>query len=191
MAIIAISFQATASFNLYTGGNSWSLGDGSIDSTNFTFTSLPTKFATYFYTNSSDKSFNLSIFMDSSVPVTVKVTIGSVTKTVSIGGNKNFAPVKVGSFLASSGYNQIITEITGASTGSGAVFNFGITGNLADLAYVPNNSGNNFYWGRRGSSANISPDTNGAINIKYFYSEIYVPIGYDPVGSYYMANGFG
>jgi hypothetical protein len=28
-------------------------------------------------------------------------------------------------------------------------------------------------------------------DVSYYYSEINVPQGYDPVGSYYMANGFG
>jgi hypothetical protein len=51
---IITTFLVTASgFTLYTGGNSWSLGKGSVDSTNFTFASLPTKFATYFYTDSN------------------------------------------------------------------------------------------------------------------------------------------
>jgi hypothetical protein len=190
VAIIAAFLASAQGFTLYTGGNSWSLGKGSVPSTNFTFTSLPTKFATYFYTDSSGALFNLSILMNCSVATTVKVTIGDTNRSVNVSANNNFAPVMVGSLFSYSGYNQIITDITAFSTGSGTVFNFNISDTLTNLAYVPNNTGNNFYWGRRGSSASISMNISGANNINYFYSEIYVPKGFDPVGSYYMANGF-
>jgi hypothetical protein len=190
VTIITTFLVTSSGFTLYTGGNSWSLGKGSVDSTNFTFASLPTKFATYFYTDSNGAWFNLSILMDSPVATTVTVTIGTVSRKVAVSANKNYAPVRVGGFFSYPGYNRIVTEITGGSAGSGTVFNFAISDNLANLAYVPDNTGDNFYWGRRGSSANISPNMNGAKKVSYFYSEIYVPKGFDPVGSYYMANGF-
>ena len=93
--------------------------------------------------------------------------------------------------MSHKGYNHIFTELSGAAASSGSVMDFRIVGPLTGLVYVPNNTGNNFYWGRRGSSATLWINTNGANNINYFYSEIYVPVDYDPVGSYYMANGFG
>jgi hypothetical protein len=129
--------------------------------------------------------------MDSKVATTVTVTIGAVSRKVAVSANKNFAPVKVGGFFACTGYNRIITEITGGSAGSGTVFSFTISDNLAKLSYVPDNTGNNFYWGRRGSSPTIFLSLTGAKDVSYFYSEIYVPKGFDPVGSYYQANGFG
>jgi hypothetical protein len=189
--LLSANIMLTMGFSLYTGGNSWPLGKGAVDSSGYTFDSLPTKFNTYFYTSSRGSQFNLSILMDSSVAVSVKITVGATTRTVSIRALRNFSPFKVGNFLSSQGYNKITTEITGASSGTGIVSSFDITGTLTDLAYVPNDDGDNFYWGRRGSSANISPDLAGSTDISYFYSEIYVPVGYDPIGSYYMANGFG
>lgn len=188
--LLSTYIMTTMGFSLYTGGNSWSLDQGTVGSSGYTFASLPAKFNTYFYTSSRGAQFNLSILMDSSVAVTVKVTVGTRTRTVSIKANRNFSPSKVGSYLTSQGYNTITTEITGVSSGTGLASSFDITGSLKDLAYVPNNDGNNFYWGRRGSSANISPDV-GSADISYFYSEIYVPVGFDIIGSYYMANGFG
>ena len=47
-----------------------------------------------------------------------------------------------------------------------------------------------FYWGRRGPSVHLNYPFPENENIEWFYNEITVPIGEDPVGSYYMANGF-
>jgi len=57
--------------------------------------------------------------------------------------------------------------------------------------FVKNNDGNMFYWGRRGPSVHLSYRMPEGRDIEYAYSEITVPEGGDPVGSYYMANGFG
>ncbi|HYM95561.1 MAG TPA: DUF3472 domain-containing protein, partial [Chitinophagaceae bacterium] len=60
-----------------------------------------------------------------------------------------------------------------------------------NISYVKNNEDNYFYWGRRGPSVHINYDLSEAGNaIKWFYNEITVPQGYDPVGSYFMADGF-
>jgi hypothetical protein len=60
-----------------------------------------------------------------------------------------------------------------------------------DLAFVKEPGDNRFYWGRRGPSVHLGyrlpPDTVA----EYFHSEITVPEGQDPIGSYFMANGFG
>jgi hypothetical protein len=46
------------SFTLYTGGNSWPLDSGKISNDGYSFTKVPAKFNTYFYT-SSVKNFQL------------------------------------------------------------------------------------------------------------------------------------
>lgn len=48
-----------------------------------------------------------------------------------------------------------------------------------------------FYWGRRGPSVHLNYPFPQKENIEWFYNEVTVPVGEDPVGSYYMANGFG
>ena len=58
------------------------------------------------------------------------------------------------------------------------------------LDYVKSNEGNMFYWGRRGPSVHLSYELPKQPAIKYAYSEITVPPGQDPQGSYFMANGF-
>ncbi len=47
-----------------------------------------------------------------------------------------------------------------------------------------------FYWGRRGPSVHLNYPFPEGENIEWFYNEVTVPEGEDPVGSYYMANGF-
>lgn len=63
----------------------------------------------------------------------------------------------------------------------------------ADLKvdFVQNNNGNMFYWGRRGPSVHLRYTVPRDRKIQYAYSELTVPEGLDPIGSYFMANGFG
>lgn len=57
--------------------------------------------------------------------------------------------------------------------------------------YVPDNQDNNFYFGRRGPSVHLSYEFPENTTIKWFYNELTVQAGDDPIGSFYMANGFG
>lgn len=69
-----------------------------------------------------------------------------------------------------------------------------IQGSAVDdqTAFVKNNEGNYFYWGRRGPSVHINYDLSEVTgNIEWFYNEIRVPKANDVTGSYFMANGFG
>lgn len=58
-------------------------------------------------------------------------------------------------------------------------------------AFVPNNEGNFFHWGRRGPSVHLSYKIPEKVNAEWYYNEVTVPVGQDIIGSYYMANGFG
>lgn len=59
------------------------------------------------------------------------------------------------------------------------------------LNHVKDNEGNRFYWGRRGPSVHLGYTLPENRTIEWFHSEITVPEGSDPIGSYFMANGFG
>lgn len=61
----------------------------------------------------------------------------------------------------------------------------------AVVNYVPDNQDNNFYFGRRGPSVHLNYKLPENTDIKWFYNELMVPEGDDPIGSFYMANGFG
>uniref|UniRef100_A0A914EBZ4 DUF5077 domain-containing protein n=1 Tax=Acrobeloides nanus TaxID=290746 RepID=A0A914EBZ4_9BILA len=70
-----------------------------------------------------------------------------------------------------------------------------INGSAVDqnTVFVKNNECNMFYWGRRGPSIHLNfyLDETCKENVEWFYSELTVPKGCDPIGSFFMANGFG
>ncbi|MEM6689008.1 MAG: DUF3472 domain-containing protein [Planctomycetota bacterium] len=59
-----------------------------------------------------------------------------------------------------------------------------------DLSFVRNNQGNMFYWGRRGPSVHLRYQLPRSLKLTHAYTEITVPKGQDPIGTFYMANGF-
>ncbi|WP_443936935.1 DUF3472 domain-containing protein [Pedobacter sp. MW01-1-1] len=68
-----------------------------------------------------------------------------------------------------------------------------ISGTAIDskTAFVPNNEGNFFHWGRRGPSVHLNYLQPNTVNAEWFYTEITVPTNEDKIGSYFMACGFG
>lgn len=59
------------------------------------------------------------------------------------------------------------------------------------LNYVKDNESNRFYWGRRGPSVHLGYTLPKGEPVEWFYNEVTVPEGSDPLGSYFMSNGFG
>ncbi len=57
--------------------------------------------------------------------------------------------------------------------------------------FVRDNKGSMFYWGRRGPSVHLGYQVPRNVDLQYAYSEVTVPKGQDPIGTFYMANGFG
>lgn len=179
------------SYRLYNGGNSWTLDDGYVGGTGYEFTSLPAKFVSFFYTTSVTTA-TISIRMACNVSHNVSVSLGPTTiNSSSISRSTAQKTTKIGTFKTSVGYNRIYVTIRGNKTvGQGLVDSLIVNGVFANLTYVKDNIDSGFYWGRRGTSAHIWPDYSEE-NITYFYSEVFVPKGYDPPGSYFMTNGFG
>jgi hypothetical protein len=95
--------------------------------------------------------------------------------------------------LRDSGYQRI--RIRGISR-TGAMFadipSIVVQGSAIDgrTAFVPNNEGNFFHWGRRGPSVHLNYSLPADFNATWFYNEITVPAGQDVKGSYFMACGF-
>jgi len=58
------------------------------------------------------------------------------------------------------------------------------------LDYVTDSENDMFYWGRRGPSVHLYYKVPSSRKLRFAYSEITVPEGQDPVGSFFMANGF-
>ncbi|TVR58132.1 MAG: DUF3472 domain-containing protein [Gemmatimonadales bacterium] len=61
----------------------------------------------------------------------------------------------------------------------------------AGTAFVRDNEGSMFHWGRRGPSTHLWWHLPEAVDVEWLYSEVEVPEGNDVPGSFFMANGFG
>ena len=117
----------------------------------------------------------------------------SFTKSAS---NSNYDTVAIGTFqIHKKGYVKI--DIQGlAKTGAdfGEISHLIVKGDevTSGINFVKDNEQSRFYWGRRGPSVHLNYIVPENINedIEWFYSEINVPKGMDPIGSYFQANGF-
>ncbi|MGC4037517.1 MAG: DUF3472 domain-containing protein [Chitinophagaceae bacterium] len=190
----------TGKITIPPGGNSWvtkkaANGNEAVtDSCWINWQHAETIFSIYIGINKAGK-LKLSALLN--VPEgesIIQCSIKGVKKKISLSGiaKKEFA---LGTWSVTPGYIKI--DVQGVSK-TGKVFaninNFFAEGSAIDetTAWVKNNEGNYFYWGRRGPSVHINYDISKVNNdIEWFYNEIKVPEGYDPVGSYFMANGFG
>jgi hypothetical protein len=120
---------------------------------------------------------------------TVKVTVGGQSHLVNLSSTTP-APFPVGSFtIDKPGYVRV--DLQGISTDGGYygdISDLQIDGSATAAGAVYANDPANFYWSRRGPSVHLGYKVPA--NTEYFYSEVTVPEGQDPVGSYYMADGF-
>tara|TARA_R110002020_G_scaffold166177_1_gene354043 strand:+ start:315 stop:1607 length:1293 start_codon:yes stop_codon:yes gene_type:complete len=100
--------------------------------------------------------------------------------------------IEVGKMKLAPGYNQI--KLKGIKK-SGTTFTkanqliIEYDGEL-ELAFVKDNESSRYYWGRRGPSVHLSYKLPADNEFKWFYNEVTVPKEMDPIGSYFMANGF-
>ncbi|WP_430390651.1 DUF3472 domain-containing protein [Dyella sp. 20L07] len=119
----------------------------------------------------------------------VKVSIGDQSRLVRLSSTLP-SPFPVGNFTVDKpGYVKV--DLQGIATdGSyfGDISDMQIAGSATTAGTVYANDPSNFYWSRRGPSVHLGFKVPA--NTEYFYSEVTVPKGEDPIGSYYMANGF-
>jgi arylsulfatase A len=118
---------------------------------------------------------------------TVKATVNGKTFTAAFKAKPTKQTLPLGMVdIAAAGYFRV--DLQGATE----MIDLVCTSATPDLtfSYVKDNEDNRFYWGRRGPSVHLSyPAPKGQMT-EYFYNEVTVPKGDDPIGSYYMANGF-
>ena len=99
LIILILFTTSTTCFVLFTGGNSWSLDRGSISTNGYTFSTVPAKFNTYFYT-SSVENFTLEIVLNNSVNSNITATVGQVSNVVSISPSSALQNVSLGTFIS-------------------------------------------------------------------------------------------
>ena len=124
----------------------------------------------------------------------LKWTIDGISKIISASGTAD-REYEIGEWkINKPGYIKIDAQgISKTGELFAKISGLEIEGTATDgqTAFVKNNEGNYFYWGRRGPSVHINYDlTEVNDNIEWFYNEITVPAGNDPIGSYFMADGF-
>ena len=121
-------------------------------------------------------------------PTTVSVTINSITHTLHVPAHSDRSTDAAHWIIHDTGYQHVIVK---APTQL-AIQSLLLSGPAIDspMAYVPNNDGNFFYWGRRGPSVHLNYLIADTQKVQWFYNELTVPVGQDKIGSYYMADGF-
>ncbi|GAB3650236.1 hypothetical protein GCM10028791_17160 [Echinicola sediminis] len=146
------------------------------------------KIRTYFYAKSTG-TIDFGILGKFSDDTILKVTLNGVTQEHTFPASANFKKHYVGSVeISQTGYYYV--ELEGGSTNGSS---FGEISNIllgdnswsSNISYVES-----FYWGRRGPSVHLSYTAPTNKDITWFYNELTVPVGKDPVGSYFMADGF-
>lgn len=121
----------------------------------------------------------------------IKCTLGGQSQVVQLTKfQKN--PVFIGNFVLPTGYQKLVLEGISKETNSFAAISSLIilTNAPGEFSFVKDNIDNRFYWGRRGPSVHLSYTMPMEKNVKWFYNEVTIPLGLDPIGSYFMANGF-
>lgn len=153
----------------------------------------------------SGQKFSIYFFVDRPCKLTVgfearskgegafELSLANSQKNVEVKSTE-FMQVIVGDFeVAEKGYVRIDLKKGNAGEGEVQLKDLIIQSETSGLKvdYVRDNEGNMFYWGRRGPSVHLGYQTPRGLDIQYAYSEVTVPKGEDPIGSYFMANGFG
>ncbi len=174
------------------GGNSYSTSDGEklmigeegIES----WTNAEKKLAIYFY-SAEESNCNL----------TIPIETNQNTITYSVSLNDDFFEIEVlpekseinlGIHSLRKGYNIVTLKGLITTDAFPKLTNLNIYSNeLLSLNYIKENSSNRFYYGRRGPSVILGYEFPQNTNIKWMYSEIEIPEGYDHIGLYAMANG--
>jgi len=177
-------------------GNSWVVNNpeatSNVVGTNGikNWTNSNDKIRTYFYATSTG-DIEVGIRAKFTGVTKLKISLGTNTKQVDFEASNTAIKHSVGSFkIDKIGYYYI--ELEGFSK-EGSSF-----GEISDILLGDSSWNSNidyvkpdwFYWGRRGPSVHLNFEEPANKNITWFYNELTVPEGMDPIGSYFMANGF-
>ena len=123
-------------------------------------------------------------------PAKVEGLIAETLLITEVGGDKQARYSLGQASVSKAGYVRVNVRTTqGVAVVKELVVDSSTDGLKVD--FVRNNKGNMFYWGRRGPSVHLRYEVPRNRDLSYAYTEIAVPKGDDPIGTFYMANGFG
>ena len=184
----------TVSDTIPLGGNAWSNKGGRIDTAGIVgWSDSSERFDIWLRVTAKGE---LHVWVNAAVPEgksRLRVMLGKKVNEMQVEG-KELKKYDAGTFpVSDTGYQFI--RIRGVSrTGSYFAEIPSIVVQGAPLqgrtAYVPNNEGNFFHWGRRGPSVHLNYAMPADVKAEWFYNEVTVPEGQDVQGSYFMACGF-
>ncbi len=192
--------KMTIEFSLPLGGNTFSsIPHGEVETITKKgiekWTNSEEYFTAYFRI-SEPGVFEFSIDKESLVVLgksTLEFTINNESKRVTFNDTKKDS-YQIGRWkINESGY--VALKIKGISKNKSnfpSISKLTINSSIAKdkIAFVQNNEGSFYHWGRRGPSVHLSYQVPADKNIEWYYNEVTVPKGQDIIGSYYMANGF-
>jgi hypothetical protein len=186
--------KAAASWTVPLGGNAYvTAGEGGQGSRGGPKWDSPDMVRSIYFRVDRPAELNLSLKATVSQGESkVRATAAGKTFNVDLKGTGDFAlgAIKV----KEAGYVRV--DLQGVKK-DGPVFaeanELLVSSGTADLAvaFVKDNEDNRFYWGRRGPSVHLNYKLPEKKTIEWFYNEVTVPVGKDPIGSYFMSNGFG
>ena len=122
---------------------------------------------------------------------TIRIKIGQTIRTLIPGTN---GEIDAGEFSLSAGYQEVSLQGMSKKTANYAAITdlrIEINEDISGISCVKDNVDNRFYWGRRGPSVHLTYTVPAGLNLKWMYNEVSIPLQMDPIGSYFMANGFG
>ncbi|MCL4203793.1 MAG: DUF3472 domain-containing protein [Pirellulaceae bacterium] len=196
-AAVQASGREPASWTVPFGGNAFLTGgdDGSGGRGGLRWDRPETVISLFFHV---DRPADLQIALRAKLPQgesKIRATLAGTTFSIDLKGGDPMGVFPLGSIsVEQAGYVRV--DLQGVDK-TGPVFaeasDLQISSDTPELAlsYVKDNEANRFYWGRRGPSVHLSFKMPTDRTIEWFYSELNVPAGRDPIGSFFMANGFG
>ena len=194
--IVGQNNQNSTTISIPLGGNSYQISGNNNETINENgidaWQNPDSEFAIYFSTSTAKNVFISLDILEQKENSEIIFSTEDKSKQIKF-ETGNTGKIKVGEFLLKQGYNVLkLKGISKKGIDYAKIKNLVLEyeGN-AELSFVKENSNNRFYWGKRGPSVHISYNLPKNKNIKWFYNEITVAVGKDPIGSYFMANGFG
>jgi hypothetical protein len=151
---------------------------------------IDSEFSIYVHSNQK-QTISIALHLDSQSSAIISLSVNGKSEALSFESDSEAIFTKK-KFELDKGYNQIILRRV-AKKGGDIFLKHKITllsDKEFDINFVEDNIDNRFYWGRRGPSVHLSYTYPETEDFKWFYNEVTVPNGSDPIGSYYMANGF-
>ncbi len=191
---LALGASAEETVSIGLGGNAYvTSGRGGVKISDFgvsRWTNPDAVVSVFFSLSEPQKDVGLSLRARGNAEY--EISGGGETFKVATEGDA-FENVPVGTIgFSHSGYQQLdIRRLAGAEkphNEPGTISDIILDGVKSQVSCVRDFSS---HWGRRGASVHVRYDVPRGKDMEYFYNEVFVPEGEDPIGSYFMPCGFG